>query len=68
MPDPQWTLELVQGQRQDQERLLVDKLSDAASPQVQIERLDGRLQIDGDMVKAYAEVGCQAAEGIQDPS
>jgi len=32
------------------------------SSQVQIEPLDGHLQINGDMVKAHAEVGQLAAE------
>ena len=43
------------------------KLSNATSQQVQIEPLDGRLQIDGDgdVVKAHDEVVCQVAEEIQ---
>ena len=44
------------------------KLSDAASPQVEIEPLDGRLQIDGNIVKADVEVVYQVAEEIHDPS
>ena len=62
--DPQCT---EQGQEQEQEQLLVVKLNDATSPQVQIEPLDGHLQIDddGDMVKAHDEVVCQVAEEIQ---
>jgi len=35
------------------------------SSQVQIERLNGHLQIDGDMVKAHAEVVGQLAEELQ---
>ena len=46
----------------------MDKLSDKTSPQVPIEPQDGHLQIDGDRVKAHAEVVCQVAEGIQYPS
>ena len=41
--DPQCTLELEQGQKQDQEQLFVVKLSDATSLQVQIEPLDMHL-------------------------
>ena len=37
------TVELAQGQKQEQERLLVDKLRDATSPQVQTEPLNGHL-------------------------
>jgi len=40
----------------------VVELSDVTSSQVQIEPLDGHLQINGDMVKAHAEVGQLAAE------
>ncbi len=35
---------------------------------MQIEALDGHLQIDGDVVKAHPKVVCQVAEEIQDPS
>lgn len=45
-------LELEEDQKQGQEQLLVAKISAAASPQVQIEPLDGHLQIFCDMVKA----------------
>ncbi len=65
--DSQSALKLEQGQKQDQEKLLVVKLSDATSLQVQIEPLDGHLQIDGDVnvVKAHDEMVCQVAEEIQ---
>ena len=43
-----FTLELEQGRMQEQEQLLVVNLSNATSPQAQIEPLDGRLQIDCD--------------------
>ena len=56
------------GQKQEYEQLFVARLSDAPSPQVQIEPLDGYLQIDDEMIKAHAEVVCQVAEEIQDPS
>ena len=39
------------------------KFSDA-----QIEPLEGHLQIDGEMIKTHAEVACQVACVIQDPS
>ena len=64
--DPQYTHELEQGQ--EQEQLLVVKLGDATSPQMQIEPMDGRLQSDDGMVKAHAGVACQVTEEIQDPS
>ena len=43
------------------------KLQDSTSPKVQIEPLDGYLQIDGngDVVKAHDEVVCQVVEEIQ---
>jgi hypothetical protein len=62
-PDPQGTLKLEQGQgqgqqqQQQQQQLLVVDLSDAISPQVQIEPLDGHLQIEDTEV-----VGQQAGE------
>ena len=59
-------LEDAQGQNQEQEQLFVAKLSDAPSPQVQIEPVDGHLQIDDEMIMTHAEVVCQVAEGIQD--
>ena len=59
--DPQCTPKLEQGQTQEQEQFLVVNLSDAASPQVQIEPLDGH----GDVAKAHAEVVYQVAEEIQ---
>ena len=65
---PKYTLELEQGQEQEQEQLLVVNLGDAISPQVQVEPLDGHLQIDGDMVKAHAKMVCQVAEEIQNPT
>ena len=42
--DPRCTLELEQGQKQEQEQLLVAKLSDITSPQVQVEPLNGHLR------------------------
>ena len=60
-------LEDAQGQKQGQGPLLfVAKPSDAPSPLVQIEPLDGHLQIDDEMIKTHAEVVCQVAEEIQD--
>ena len=61
------TRELKQGHSQEQDQLLVVKLSGAASPQVQAEPLDGHLQIDCDMVKAPGEVVYQAAASILTP-
>ena len=48
-----------QGQKQGQEPLFLAKLSDAPSPQVHIEPLEGHQQIDGEMIKTRAEVACQ---------
>jgi hypothetical protein len=66
-PDPQGTLKLEQGQgqQQQQQQLLVVELGDAISPQVQIEPLDGHLQIDGDLVNADTEVVGQQAGELQ---
>ena len=61
------TLEFEQGQSQEQEQLLVVKLSDAASPQVRSEPLDGHVQIDCDMIKAHGEVVYQVAGSLLTP-
>ena len=59
------THELEQGQGQEQDYLLAVKLSDATSPEVHVEPLDGHLQID---VDAHAEMARQVTEEIQAPS
>ena len=60
-------LEHEQGRKPEQEQLFVTKPSDTPSPQVQIKPLESRLQIDGEMIKTHAEVGCQVAEEIKIP-
>ena len=62
-PDPHCTLEFEQDQGQEQ--LCLVELSEATSPQVQIEPLDEQVQIDGDLVVAHAEVVDQIAEERQ---